>query len=182
MSSLIADEGKTDGVSIERAIRAQRDALLRLSTGWLALVFLLPALPISPAWTMRLRVFLGEFVGLAERAARLLVMAQARVLADRLDFAFPAAAVARLSADALKDDVPPSLAELRARLTALRCLLRNLSRAGLRLLRRMKPGRGPTGLDGSRIGDALRRLAGLAPDGQCAPAAPWHPPRQAMTS
>lgn len=180
---LIDGTGKTDGVGIERAIQTQRNALLRLLAGWLALMLMLSALPVSPVWTRRVRVFLSGFVGVAEAAARYLVIAQARVIARRLGMTDPVRD-ARLVFDSSplrcsEGGEPLTLAELRVRMLALRCLLKHLPGRGLRLLQRLLKPR-DVGVAAQPLAEMRRQLQFPAGD-QCAPASPWHPPKGVRT-
>lgn len=165
------------------AIQTRRDALLRLLAGWLALAVLPSAAPVSPAWTRQARLYLSSVVRRADLAARYLTIAQARLSAHRLGVAGPARGP-RLLAESLSapgpgTGEPPSLAELRARLLALRRLLKNLPCRGMRLLRRTLTGRGgmSSALPGARLPGAMRPPAAVPAADQCAPVPPWHPPK-----
>jgi len=113
-------------VSFEAAIQTQRNALLRLVAGWLAFLVLLSAAPVSLAWTLQIRVFLFSVLSRAELAGRYLLLAQAKSSARRLGIACPVShsEVDPLFANGSNRDEPPSLAELRVRFLALRCLLK----------------------------------------------------------
>ena len=170
-------------MDLEQAIRTQRDALLRLLAGWLAVVVLLSVAPVSPAWTRRVRAFVASVLWRAEAAAHCLVVVYARRLA-----ADQAGLLAlrgdTLFARAVESDEPPSLAELRARLLALRCLLNALPRRARQLVRRLGAVSGsdaaPVTLPGQSR--ATRRSKRLRVVSQCWPPTLWHPPKASNVS
>jgi len=126
-------------VETERALETQRAKLLRLLAGWLALVGLMSGGPLRievPRW---LRVFLVSLVTRAELAAQSLVVVAACVAARNGGRALelhPASLPFKRLVSPV-DDVP-STQELLRRMTALRALLENLPRHGMRLLRRAR--------------------------------------------
>jgi len=172
----------TDGVTIERQIETQRRKLLRLVAGWLAVVAFMTAAPFAPSWTRWVRALLSSLLDRADAAAQCLLFVEARRIAEahegRVDQAWLSRQFDLLTArDA---DEPPSLAALRRRAMALRCLLDNLSRRAARLLGRMATWRVSEEGSNRHTPEAMRCLQGLFADGQCCPPNPWHPPRTAL--
>ncbi len=117
-------------MEIERALETQRVKLLRLLTGWFAVVVLLSVGPFAaPRWA---RVFLDDLLVRAEFAAQCLVRVSAGLQADARW-----AVVAEVPSLSESDSVDgvPSTAVLIRRMKALRRLLQDLPRYGRRMLR-----------------------------------------------
>lgn len=164
-------------MEIGRRLETQRLALLRLVAGWLAGFAVLYVVPLAPAWSRRVRHYLHGLLQDAEAAAQFLVIARAHLIAKARGGAdWPMLRPALpLSAPLANGEEPPSMAELRARLRALRFLLRNLPRHGLRKLRRMAGDAPKT--------DTAQHKAVPTPSRDChtavsrwSPPRPWHPP------
>lgn len=122
-------------MDLERALETQRVRLLRLLTGWFAVVALLSGGPFAlplPRWV---RAFLSEMLTRAEYAAQCLVLVSAGLQAK----GERGGAGLRVSAPPLQQHqsgagVPTTVALIR-RMKALRRLLQDLPRRGRRLLR-----------------------------------------------
>ena len=124
-------------MEIEHGIATQRLRLLRLLAGLLVAVAFLSAAPFSTAYRQWLRGFVFSVLTRAEAAAQCLVIAQARILAYQRGVNFEPAQCLHAVGPA-SDEKMPTLAALRRRISALRAVLNNLPRHGMRLLRRMR--------------------------------------------
>jgi len=129
-------------LSVEQGIAIQRLRLLRLVAGLLLSIAVLSVAPFSMNCRRHVRGWVFSFLTRAESAAQALVIAQAAVVARRrgLRFAsqsFFGSGEKPVAEPALSDELLPSFGALRQRLRALRALLENLPRRGLRLLRRV---------------------------------------------
>ena len=127
-------------MNLERALEAQRVKLLRLLTGWFAVVALLSGGPFAlplPRWV---RAFLRDMLTRAEYAAQCLVLVSARLQAGDRGVAVQNAPVSFLPLLSVQpvEDVP-STQILLCRMRALRRLLETLPRHGRRLLRSARP-------------------------------------------
>jgi len=123
-------------VSLERTLEAQRVRLLRLLTGWFAVVALLSAGPLAVPLPRWVRAVIADLLIRAELAAHYMVQVSARLQAQG-DFAGLAGCdAAPAPTEMTLDDVPSTAAILR-RMRALRRLLSDLPRYGQRLLRRV---------------------------------------------
>ena len=125
-------------VDFERALETQRVKLLRLLTGWLAVVALLSGGPFAVPLPRWVRAVFADLVVRAEFAAQCLVRVSARSQAGDYcavieDSRF---SIVHLDTGDRADDVPSTAALLR-RMKALRGLLQDLPRFGRRLLRRL---------------------------------------------
>ena len=123
-------------MNVERALETQRVKLLRLLTGWFAVVVLLSAGPLALPLPVWFRSFLAGVLTRAEFAAQCLVRVSVCLQAHgggcgaydvpRSDFALG-------SDEELRDALPSSEVLIR-RMNALRDLLENLPRHARRLL------------------------------------------------
>ena len=122
-------------VDLERALEAQRVRLLRLLTGWLAVVALMSGGPLAlplPRW---LRAFFADLLIRVEFAAQCMVQVSACLQAGQSGTVSSLRPMPVLRPAHSVDDVPSVVALLR-RMKTLRRLLRDLPRHGRRLLRR----------------------------------------------
>ena len=134
---MILTRGKKDGVDFQQAIETQRLRLLRILAGLAVLLGVLAVGPVSRGFSDAVCRFVGSLLSRAELAARNLVIAEAGLIATRTNsdverarlFDVPLPAIAREEGDC-------ALLDLRARLVAVRRMLHDLPRYGLRLLRR----------------------------------------------
>jgi len=128
-------------VDLERALETQRVRLLRLLTGWFAVVAVMSGGPFAVALPRWVRAVFADLLVRAELAAQCLVQVSARLQAgDRWGFVEDASSsFVPLDAAGRTDDVPSTAALLR-RMRALRRLLQNLPHFGRRLLRRLDVG------------------------------------------
>ena len=118
---------------MERAIETQRHRLYRVLAGLVLAIGFLSLAPLSQTFSCRAREVLASVLSRAELAARYLVVAQARVLAER--------SVDSERLMALNDrvaDSDTSVSGLWRRVRALQSVLNNLPRQGRRLLRRIE--------------------------------------------
>ena len=122
-------------VGLERALETQRVRLLRLLTGWLAVVAVLSAGPLAVPLPLWARAYFDDLLIRAELAAQYMVQVSARIQARGEFGSAGATCVAPASLDLVPEDVPSTAALLR-RMRALRRVLLDLQRFGLRLLRR----------------------------------------------
>jgi len=129
-------------MSAVRTLETQRDALLRLLAGWLAVIEFVSCGPIAvplPRWA---RAFFDTLLIRAELAAHYLLFASASLQAKRSGAVLSGVVPDRFSGvegripDARCADGLPSTDEIRRRMVALRCLLTNLQRRALRLMRK----------------------------------------------
>jgi len=138
-----------DGLKIERGIATERLKLLRLTAGLLLAVVFISAAPFSSACRRHLQDMVFSILTRAEAAVQFLIIAQARVIADGRGLAFDGMHFLQSAAEPKQDsgEALPTLAALRRRLNALRAVLKNLRRHGLRLLRRVNGTRAGCGDD-----------------------------------
>jgi len=125
-------------VNLERALEMQRVKLLRLLTGWFAVVALITAGPLAVPLPRWVRAVFADLLVRAEFAAQCLVRVSARLQAgERWAVAGASrSAFVGLATANCADDIPSTTALLR-RMRALRRLLQDLPRFGRRLLRRL---------------------------------------------
>lgn len=123
---------------MERALETQRVKLLRLLVEWFAIVGFLSLGPLRVELPRWLRAFLASLLIRAELAAQNLICVAACVAANKGMGQSAAPRVASLPyvKPNDSDDTVPSTQALIRRMKALRGLLENLSRHGLRMLRR----------------------------------------------
>ena len=123
-------------MDIERAMETQRLRLLRVLAGLIAVVAFVSAAPFSSAVSRWFAESVFSILLRAEAAAQCLVIVQARLLAVRKGSDLNRASLPELRISrTLEIETPVSLKDLRKRLDALRALLSDLPRHGLRLLR-----------------------------------------------
>lgn len=123
-------------MNLERAMETQRVKLLRLLTGWFAVVAFLSAGPVSlplPRWV---RAYFADLLLRAELAAVYLVQVSARLQAGDQWRVIQEPLSPFVRFDQSGQAVPSTAALLR-RMRALRRVLQDLKRAGRRRLRRM---------------------------------------------
>ncbi len=128
---------KAATVDLERALEVQRVRLLRLLTGWFGLVALMSVAPLAMPMPRWFRAFLSDVVTRAELAAHYMVQVSARLQAAETLPDFQKDAPVASTCDP-QGKVPSTSALLR-RMRALRQLLKDLPRAGRRLLWRLCP-------------------------------------------
>jgi hypothetical protein len=124
-------------VGLERALETRRVRLLRLLTGWLAVVAMLSGGPLAVPLPRSVRAVFADLLIRAELAAQYMVYVSARLQA-RGEVAKIFAQSPRLFPVALAVDEVPSTAALLRRMRALRRLLWDLPRRGRRLLRHLR--------------------------------------------
>ena len=129
-------------MEIEQGIGTQRLKLLRMIAGLLMVIVFMSAAPFSSDCRRWFRGFIFSVLTRAEAAAQSLVIAQAIVLAHRRELSFtpfmPLDIAQKPDLNASRSVDPlPTLVSLSHRLRALRGVLMNLTRHGLRLLQRM---------------------------------------------
>ena len=126
-------------MDLERACETQRLKLLRFLAGLLAALAFVSVAPFSSALSRFVGGAILSLLPRAEMAGRCLVIVQARLIAARIGL--------RIDHDQVSDyftrigsegDDSVALSALRDRLEALRALLEDLPRHGLRLLRRIE--------------------------------------------
>ena len=126
-------------MDMERAIETQRLRLLRLLAGLLVAIGFLSVGPVSRGFSDWACGFVGSVLSRAEAAARCLVIAQARLIAERMGSGIDRSLFSMPAIHDFSDsDTDVSLSDLHRRLCALRALLSNLPRHALRLLRRIE--------------------------------------------
>ncbi len=126
-------------MDLERALETQQVKLLRLLTGWFALVVLISGGPLTLALPRWARSFLHDMLIRAENAAQCLVLVSARLQtkdAWALTGGLPSAFVPVHPCDTANNI--PSAPELIRRMKTLRRLLQDLPRRERRLLRKVK--------------------------------------------
>ena len=124
-------------VGLERALETQRVRLLRLLSGWFAVVAVLSGGRLAVPLPLWVRVFFDDLLIRAELAAQYMVQVSARMQA-RGDFAMAEGVFVQPARVALAPDEVPSTDALMGRMRALRRVLRELPRYGRRLLRRLR--------------------------------------------
>jgi len=128
-------------LNLERTLETQRVKLLRLVTGWLAVVVLVSGGSLGlPRWA---RSFLADLIVRAEFAAQCLVLVSARLQTnERWAVAEDSPASVSRSEGGGAVDETPSVAVLLRRMKALRRVLQDLPRFGRRLLRPLRGSEG----------------------------------------
>jgi len=146
-------------MSLERALETQRLRLLRLVTGWLAVVTLMSVGPVAVPLPRCVRSFLSDLLARAECAVQNLIFVSARVQAGENWFVANdvRGCPVPLRDGSVADDVP-SVAVLIRRMKAVRRMLLALPRYGRRLLRRLRPARSvsPPAFEAGSSRDVLR--------------------------
>jgi len=123
-------------VDLERALETQRVRLLRLLTGWFAVVALISAGPFAVPLPRWVRAVFADLLVRAEFAAQCLVRVSAHSQAgDRWVVAQGSSSSLAPLDKAERTDEVPSTATLLHRMKALRGVLQDLPRFGRRLLR-----------------------------------------------
>ena len=126
-------------MDLERGIETQRLRLLRILAGLVVLLGFLSVGPVSRGFSGAVCGFVGSVLSRAEAAARYLVIAQARLIVARRGMDWDRSRFSDARARIfVADETDVSLAECRARLSALRAILTNLSRHALRVIRRIE--------------------------------------------